>query len=147
MNSAPATDRIFYIISSIRKSAYSIIENELRLNGIDGLMYTHGSVLYAIYRNGGSMKLTDIAALINRRKPTVTVLVDKLESYGYVRRETDVNDSRICLVNITEKGEQISGVFKKIEKSLRKKALQGFTPVEEKQLMMLLGRIYFSLKD
>ncbi len=147
MNMAPSIDRIFYIISSIRKSAYSIIEEEFRLNGVDGLMYTHGSILYAIYSNGGSMSLSDIAALINRRKPTVTVLVDKLESFGYVKRKIDENDSRICQVNITEKGEQISGVFKKIEKSLRKKALLGFSPAEEKQLMLLLGRMYNSLKN
>lgn len=147
MNRTPETEQIFYIISSIRRSAYKIIEDELHASGAKGLMYTHGSILYAIYRNGGRMKLSDIAALINRRKPTVTVLVDKLEEHGYVIRRSDEKDSRICMVHVTDKGMLTVEAFKSIENTLRKKALKGFHPADEKHLMSLLGRIYSNLKE
>jgi DNA-binding MarR family transcriptional regulator len=52
----------------------------------------------------GSHRITDLAATEALAQPTVTQLVDKLESRGLVTRRRSGDDGRVVLVEITEAG-------------------------------------------
>ena len=136
-----SSDQIPYIISSLRFAVYRFIERELKEHGIGGLVYTHGAVLYALYQNGGSMRLSDIARLINRTKPTVTVLVDRLEKCGYVRRQQSGSDSRVTIIEVTERGNSLRKVFTDAGQKLRQKAFRGIGRNEQELLVELLQRV------
>ncbi|MGB4415411.1 MAG: MarR family transcriptional regulator [Paludibacter sp.] len=51
--------------------------------------------------------ITELSKELKLTKPTVTVLVDKLESKGYVRREPSDSDKRVAHLHIDEKGKII----------------------------------------
>ena len=139
--------QIPYLISSLRVMLYGFIEAEFKKNGIKGLSYTHGAVLFALYQNNGAMRLSDIAVLINRTKPTVTVMVDKLEAAGYVNRVRSVEDSRVTMVEVTDKGYAISDVFDTTSETLKKKAFKGIKKTDQEKMIKLLGQVVRNLSE
>lgn len=141
------TDKILYIVSSLRKEAYSFIETELEDNGVKGLSYTHGAILFALYDSGGVMRLSDIARIINRKKPTVTVLVDKLEKMRLVKKEKSPSDSRVTMVSITEKGKNLNSLFDTIGSRLKSKAFKGIPAKSQELLAELLLQMEKNFHD
>jgi DNA-binding MarR family transcriptional regulator len=59
-------------------------------------------VLGALSR--GPRRITELADLEGHAQPTMTLLVKRLESRGWVARERDPADGRVVLVSLTEAG-------------------------------------------
>lgn len=87
------------LISKIREYGNRFIIEELKRNGIEGLVPSHGDILVCLYEQN-KMTMKDISDKIHRTRPTVTVLVDKLEKLGYVKREASKQD---CLKKLYQK--------------------------------------------
>ncbi len=141
------TDQILYMVSSIRKDAYRYIEDELERENIRGLSYTHGAILYALYGHDGVMRLSDIAELINRKKPTVTVLVDKLEKMNFVKKEKSKSDNRVTYVTMTEHGKKLKSLFDKISIQLKSRAFKNISKEKQNLLVDLLSQIEENFSD
>ena len=110
------------LISKIYEKGNSFIIESLKQNGAEGLVPSHGDILVALYMNG-KMTMKEIAEKIHRTKPTVTVLVDKLEKLNYVKREVSSKDSRYTYIILTEKGKEFKPVFEeKAECAAKNKA-------------------------
>ncbi len=65
--------------------------------------------------------ITELSRELKLTKPTVTVLVDKLVSRGYVRRVPSDSDRRVTHLHIDEKGKIIEQIRKSAYKQLEKK--------------------------
>ena len=72
------------LISKIREYGNHFIIEELKRNGIEGLVPSHGDILVCLYEQN-KMTMKDISDKIHRTRPTVTVLVDKLEKYQLIQ--------------------------------------------------------------
>ena len=131
---------ILSLISKIHKKGNSYIIEQLGLNGAEGLVPSHGDILICLYQNG-KMTMKDIAQKTHRTKPTVTVLVDKLEKSGFVKREISEDDSRCTNIVLTKKGEDFKPVFEKISKGLDEMLCKNLTIEEIEMLDKLLKRI------
>lgn len=55
----------------------------------------------------GQCTMGSLAEHFNVSMSTVSQMIDRLEKWGYVRRLTSVQDGRVKMVFITEKGEKI----------------------------------------
>lgn len=139
-------DSIPYIVSSLRQAVYCFVETEMKKAGIPGLAHTHCAIMYALYRHSGSMRLTEIARLINRTKATVSVLVDLLEKKGFVKRMRSNDDKRSHLVVVTEKGYSIQKTINDITLRLKQIALQNFSTRETQILVELLLKLKENLE-
>ncbi|NLJ76587.1 MAG: MarR family transcriptional regulator, partial [Peptococcaceae bacterium] len=74
------------LISRIRDKANRFIVRELENQGIRGIVPSHGDILMILFReNKCTMK--GLAERICRTKSTVTILVEKLIAYNYVKKE------------------------------------------------------------
>lgn len=64
--------------------------------------------LYAIKIKSGEkgMKIGELAKYLGQAAPSVTQRVDSLCEAGFVRRIRDINDKRVCFVQITDEGEK-----------------------------------------
>jgi DNA-binding MarR family transcriptional regulator len=62
----------------------------------------------------GPAKLSDLATLAGLTKPTMTHLIDGLESRGFVKREQDRNDRRIIFVTTGKECDRMFTVFESI---------------------------------
>lgn len=70
------------------------------------LSITASDVLHRIETEGPA-RLTSLAAAVAVSQPSMTQLVQRLERDGIVRRTTDPDDGRACLVSITDAGRAL----------------------------------------
>ena len=128
------------LISKIHEKGNRYIIEALKKNGAQGLVPSHGDILMCLYSND-KMMMKDIADKINRTRPTVTVLVDKLEKLGYVTREVSEKDSRYTYIILTKKGKDFKPVFEKISNNLNEILYKNLSDEEEELLENLLRKI------
>jgi DNA-binding MarR family transcriptional regulator len=81
----------------------SELDASLAERGYPELRPGHTAVFMAIDRRSGS-RLTDLAERARMTKQGMMLLVDALESHGYVRRVQDPSDIRAKLVRLTARG-------------------------------------------
>ena len=131
---------ILFLISKIHEKGNRFIIEELKNNGAEGLVPSHGDILVCLYKNS-KMTMKDIANCIHRTKPTVTVLVDKLEKLGYLKREASDEDSRSTNIVLTQKGEDFQTTFEKISKNLNEMLYKNLSNKEVEILEELLRKV------
>ena len=131
---------ILSLISKIYEKGNRFIINELKNSGAEGLVPSHGDILVCLYKNS-KMTMKDIANCIHRTKPTVTVLVDKLEKLGYLKREASDKDSRFTNIVLTQKGEDFQTTFEKISKDLNEMLYKNLSNKEVEILEELLRKV------
>ena len=128
------------LVSKIHEKGNRFIIEELKNNGAKGLAPSHGDILVCLYKNG-KMTMKDIADSIHRTKPTVTVLIDKLEKLGYLKRVASDEDSRFTNIVLTQKGEDFKVIFEKISKDLNKMLYKNLSLEESELIEKLLRKV------
>ena len=131
---------ILSLISKIHEKGNRFIVEELKKNGANGLVPSHGDILVCLY-NQDKMTMKDIADKIHKTRPTVTVLVDKLEKLGYIKREVSEKDNRYTYIYLTKKGEDFKPVFEQISNDLTYMLYKNLSDKEADILEELLKRI------
>ena len=137
-------DKVIYLVSRIRERANAFILKELKLHNLNGLAPSHGDILYLLLQEE-RLNMSEIADRIHRRKPTVTVLVDKLIQAGYVEKQVDHEDERVHLISLTDKGSALKPTVDQISNDLLETVFTGFSEEEKAILMMLLSKIFKNL--
>mgnify|MGYP002856319649 FL=1 len=128
------------LISKIYEKGNSFITDELKKNGAEGLVPSHGDILACLYEQD-KMSMKDIADKIHRTRPTVTVLIDKLEKFGYVKRIVSDKDNRYTYIYLTKKGNEFKQSFEKISKDLNNMLYKKLSDKEAEILENLLLKI------
>ena len=128
------------LISKIHEKGNKFILQELNSSGITDLAPSHGDILAMLYQYN-KLTMKEIADKIHRSKPTVTILVNKLEKLGFVKREKSSEDSRITYITLTSKSEDFKPIFEKISKDLNKMLLKNLTNKEVRILDELLEKM------
>lgn len=128
------------VISRIRQLSEEFLKEELEKAGIQGLVASHGHILGCLYTED-NLPMWRIAALIKRRKSTLTVLADKLEQEGYIRRLPSPDDSRVRYLALTPKGEAARPLFLDISRRLQERFWHGFSAEEQRWAMEFLARM------
>ena len=129
-----------HLLSLAHERADRWLVAELAAAGLKGLAPSHGDVLACLYRQGEAT-MHELAAFARRTKPTTTILVDKLESLGYVAREASTADARCQIVSLTPQGEALRPKFADISRRLVARAYAGFSPAEADALDAALERL------
>lgn len=128
------------LISKLHESGSRFIVESLKANGIMDFSPSHGDILAALYtKNRITMK--EISSQIHRTKATVSVLVDKLEKTGFVKREKAVEDNRVTYILLTKKGENFREVFNQISKDLNDMLYKNLSDTEALALDLLLEKM------
>ncbi len=128
------------LISRIRENANKFICSELETNGIKGIVPSHGDIMAVLFKYS-KCTMKELASNIHRTKATLTVLVDKLEKIGYVKREKSSDDSRVTYITLTEKGIALKPIFEKISEKLNNLVFKNISEQEEEVLHKLLEKI------
>lgn len=128
------------LISRIHETGNRFIIDELNKNGINGLAPSHGDILAVLYKHQQAT-MKELSDRIHRTKPTVTVLIDKLEKLGFVSRKKSNEDNRITYITLTSKGTEFQPVFEKISKDLNKLLYKNLTEDEAETLDRLLEKM------
>ena len=97
-------------------------------------------VLKALAQTDG-MTMSELAAELGVQPPTVTKMVTRLATYGFVVRQTSPTDGRLARVFLTEPGRALIGDVDKMWKRLEKEALAGFDDKDRKRLRKMLRKM------
>lgn len=97
------------------------------------------------------LKLSDTDGLSQREladskgvKPaTLTVMLQRMEKTGLIRRAADEKDQRVTRVYLTEKGRGASEAVKQAMEEVEARCFEGFLPEEK----LLLRRFLLQMKD
>lgn len=116
--------KLIALCSRVSNNAHKTIVSELEKHGIKNIVPSHGGVLHLLYIKE-EVTMKEIADYTHKTKPTVTVLVQKLEKLGYVYREKSIKDSRISYVKLTQEGQKLKPIFEKVSNHLNEKVYEG----------------------
>lgn len=132
---------IVYFISSTKKKMIKFIEKQIRDNGMEGLIPSHGNILTNLYDYQDKMTMKEIARRIGRDKSTVTSLVNKLVELGYLSKVNSKKDRRTVFLELTEKGSYMEEKYRKISEEVISRAYNGFTEKEKEEFLRLLKKL------
>jgi DNA-binding MarR family transcriptional regulator len=128
------------LISRIREKANRFIVRELENHGIKGIVPSHGDILVVLF-HGDKYTMKELADRINRTKPTVTVLIEKLVEYGFVEREKSSTDSRVTYIKLTNKGIGLKPIFDDISEKINALIYGDLTDGEPEVFEKLLHKV------
>lgn len=138
------THQIVALISRISERTNALIIAELETRGHMGLVPSHGGILAKLYEQG-PLPMNVLAKSIDRKKNTVTTLVNKLENAGYVHRMPAPSDSRISLISLTDKGESFRTDFGAISEKILKTIWKDVELSQQKNLVAGLNKLLHNL--
>ena len=89
----------------------------------------------------------ELAKKVHKTKPTVTVLVDKLERCGFVEREKCSRDRRVYHIRLNEKGRAVKPFFESLFTGIEERFFEGFSEEDREGAEKSLLRIAENLKE
>ena len=133
------------LMGRIHDLTHKWLRGELAAAGLSGIVPSHGDVLALLFMKGEAT-MHELAAFAHRTKPTTTVLVDKLEEVGLVRRAQSEDDARSVVVVLTAEGEALRGSFAAISKKLVSRVYSPLSKDEGEMLEKLLNKVLSNLE-
>lgn len=131
-------------ISRIRERANLYVERKLREVEIEGILPAHGSILNFLFQQDTPVSMKEIVKKVGRVKSTVTGMIHTLEHHGYVEKLQSLEDGRVQLVRLTEKGRGLRPHFDAISEELIAQFYGAMPQADRVQLAALLGQVEFN---
>lgn len=97
-------------------------------------------LMLALAREGGQRQ-NELARKLEIKPATLTVMLNRMEKNGLVRREADPADLRISRIYLTDKGFDTVSLVRETLDRLEHQALQQFSPEEEALFRSFLMRV------
>jgi len=134
------TDIVISLISRIREKANRFITAELAKRGLHGLKPIHGDLLLALFTSDRPT-MKELADRVDRKKSTVTTLVDKLVHLGFAVKTRDNDDSRVFRVSLTPEGQALKPQLIDISRKLIACVYKNIPMEERKRVVRILNQI------
>ena len=109
-----------------------------------GLTYTQYIVMMVMWEHE-SVSSRDLAQKLHLDYGTLTPVLKKLESIGYLTRQRDPEDERLLILNLTDKGEAIKDEALKIPPCIA--ACVGLNEEEFKMLYILTYKALSNMEN
>jgi len=78
------------------------------------------------------LQISELGRRLQRSKPNMTAIIDKLEKEGKVKRRAGKSDRRLVMIEITPKGRRAIEERKRIVKGSIKRRISGLEPGERR---------------
>jgi DNA-binding MarR family transcriptional regulator len=91
------------------------------------------------------LSMGDLALAVDRDKSTLTVLVNRLEGLGYVKRQSDPDDLRITRISLTDRARKARRKFMAVSGRMNRQFFSGFSPSELDEFRRLLAKLKSNL--
>ena len=134
------------LVARIHEASHKWLMGELAAAGLKSLVPPHGGVLAYLFAHGEAT-MHELADFAHRTRPTMTVLVDKMESAGLVKREASKVDSRSTVVRLTERGEALRGAFESISSRFIEMLYTGVSEKEAETVERTLSKILSNIEQ
>ena len=106
-----------------------------------GISYQHFMVLMAMKSVGGPVKEAILSRLLKREPNSVSMITDRMEKLGLVKKTRSLTDRRLVEVAMTPAGDKKFKQGFKIGNSLVQRLVTDFSDDELNQLVKLLDNV------
>lgn len=120
----PESGALTSFLARTVRTANAFIMGRMEDLGMKGLVTSHGDILAALFACE-PRTMQDLAEQIGRDPSTVTALVKKLASAGYVTTHKSEQDRRVTEVALTEQGRALEEGFQRISRELMHVQMKG----------------------
>jgi DNA-binding MarR family transcriptional regulator len=97
-------------------------------------------MLEALAAASGPLSVSEIGDAVGVDQPRASRLVQQGVEHGLLRREADPDDARRTRIVLTETGTAIANGFRGERRQAIRRALDGLTPTEQRELARLLAK-------
>ena len=133
-----------YTITNIRQRLFKYLKRELNQAGIEGLAPSYGDILFILDQKG-VIRQKEIARHTIKDKSTISSVIAKLESGGYLTKTKAGEDSRCTSLELTDKAKALKPILIEISQNMNARLFEGFSTKEKHTLFRLLGKVYKNL--
>jgi len=105
-----------------------------------GLHRGQPPLLHVLWEEEGCTQ-SDLAARLHSQPATVTKMLQRMESAGFIERRPDPEDQRVSRVYLAEAGRAVKAAVCERDHQVGQEILAGFTAEEQAQLVQFLSRI------
>ena len=105
-----------------------------------GLSFSQFMVLEALYSKG-KLSISEVRDAILSSVGTISLVVNNLDKMGYIKRESDPNDKRICILSLTDSGEKIISKIVPENEKMINDYMKKLDYEERKTLLELLKKL------
>lgn len=102
--------------------------------------------LFTQQEKGVAVNQRLIEETLHLKNPTVTGILNRLESKGFVVRVADAHDKRVNIVCLTDKARALRAEVVATAAKTEGLLLEGFSDAEKEQLVYLLGKMYANIR-
>jgi MarR family transcriptional regulator, organic hydroperoxide resistance regulator len=131
------SDRVTILLHRIIVPAVEITNAEISKFGIN---ISGARVLDALLAMG-EMRVGRLCELTAIDNSTLSHLLKRMETLGYIERNRIVNDNRSVMVSLTPKGQEIAAFVSSLSNESEKALLAGFTADEADMLRTNLKKL------
>ncbi|MBN1118492.1 MAG: MarR family transcriptional regulator [Bacteroidales bacterium] len=100
-----------------------------------------------IIRENENPTISELAEKLQITKPSISVMLERLEENGYVRRVKSDSDKRTAHVHLTEKGDRASHLHNNLHKRFAQILTKDLTESERDILIVLLNKAVKSINS
>lgn len=134
---------IAFLIAKTRNVLKNEMEKELKPYGIS---YAQRVILIRLSEKDG-LTQKELAQDTYFEQSNLTLMLDKLERKGLIRREPKENDRRAYMVRITPEGLQLKEPLVELGEKIIEKAFRGVDRKQKEELEHLLQTLYENLQS
>lgn len=132
-----------FLIAKIHQLAGRILSRNLRQYDV-AINPAQGRIMFVLWQNDG-IPIVELAKKTSLGKSTLTSMLDRLESSGYVTRIPCADDRRSVLVKRTEKDKAFEKIYVALSQDMTTLFYSGFRKKEIDQFEAYLSRIFDNL--
>jgi DNA-binding MarR family transcriptional regulator len=112
--------------------------------GIEELNSGQGRILFALWQED-NIPIRELSIKTQLTKSSLTTMLDRLESVGYLKRERDENDRRQFIVKLSEKSRNLQKKYVDVSKKMTELFYRTLTEEEIDQFETYLRKILKNL--
>lgn len=94
------------ILIGLHKNVKDLDSRTLKIASKYGLSFSQFMVLEVLYTKG-KLSISEVRDAILSSVGTISLVVSNLEKMGYIKRESNPKDKRICILSLTDSGRDV----------------------------------------
>jgi len=110
----------------IHERINKLLQEELKQSGIS-MSCGHIWLLSIVYKNGGFVEIKELVITLEKKKTTISEMVNTLEKKGFLKKYQSIDDKRIFCVKTTEKAEEMKAEVMNIINIISEKMMLGIS--------------------
>lgn len=116
------------------------MDEQLRKRGITELGFSHVRIIIILHIFK-VLSMKEVTEKISKDKSTVTILVNKLEKKGYLRKKVCDEDRRVTYLELEEKAKEILNIIFEVSDIFQNRVEEILDEEERKMLIKIMSKL------